>query len=446
MRFLFADSLDYVDPTYRFEEDRFGPEREAYWTDQFPHEALGYAPYDGMLVSRGIVGGQVVAGKYSDAQAQRFRRVGAREFLRFREDRYPNSWVFGDSGAFTYHTMEEPPYSTEDIVDFYGDGQFTHACSIDHIIFDFVDDDRAADLDADQLARNQKRFDVTLTNAEEFLSQSRRLGNRFTPIGVAQGWSPSSLARAAQELERMGYDYIAVGGMAPLRSPEIKKALTHIRRSITASTRLHVLGFAKAEQIHEFTGFGITSFDSSSPLIRAFKDARSNYYLPLEGGGLAYYSAIRVPQAIENNKLKSLAKEGVYQQENLQEREQAAMRALRFFDQGQIEVEEALDTVMAYAAPILIGRDEAHSERDQKRLDQTREQYARTLRDRPWRSCSCSICAAVGIEVVIFRASNRNKRRGIHNLHVYRGHLNRTLGTKIDVIEADIHCYSRPAE
>ena len=34
-------------------------------------------------------------------------------------------------------------------------------------------------------------------------------------------------------------------------------------------------------------------------------------------------------------------------------------------------------------------------------------------------SCSCAICSAIRIEVIIFRASKRNKRRGMHNLSVY---------------------------
>jgi hypothetical protein len=34
----------------------------------------------------------------------------------------------------------------------------------------------------------------------------------------------------------------------------------------------------------------------------------------------------------------------------------------------------------------------------------------------------------VGVEVIIFRASNRNKRRGFHNLGVYHKHLQKTVG------------------
>src|SRR3954453_8751957 len=105
MRFLYADSLDFVDPEYNFITDRSPAGREPYWDDLYPHEILGYAPYDGLLVSHAIV----TDGKYSLSQAMRFRLVGAREFLRFPEAKFPGSLVIGDSGAYSYHTEHVPP-------------------------------------------------------------------------------------------------------------------------------------------------------------------------------------------------------------------------------------------------------------------------------------------------------------------------------------------------
>ena len=69
MKFIYADSLDFVDPRYDFLTDRSPNGREAYWDDLYPHEILGYAPYDGLLVSHAIV----MNGKYSLSQAMRFR-------------------------------------------------------------------------------------------------------------------------------------------------------------------------------------------------------------------------------------------------------------------------------------------------------------------------------------------------------------------------------------
>ena len=44
MKFIYSDSLDFIDPGYDFLEDRPSPDREAYWTDRFPHEYLDHPP------------------------------------------------------------------------------------------------------------------------------------------------------------------------------------------------------------------------------------------------------------------------------------------------------------------------------------------------------------------------------------------------------------------
>jgi hypothetical protein len=204
----------------------------------------------------------------------------------------------------------------------------------------------------------------------------------------------------------------------PLKAPQIKACLAAIRDVIPAQTRIHILGFAKADEIDTFGSFNITSFDTTSPLIRAFKDAKSNYYLPSKAGKLDYYTAIRVPQALENPKLQRLAKRGSLNQERLVAMEKDALAVLRSYDRGEADLEETLDTVLAYATPAVMGTtiDELPGAKAVKDL---RDRYKRTLTDKPWKRCSCPICSALSIEVVIFRASNRNKRRGIHNLGVY---------------------------
>jgi len=45
--------------------------------------------------------------------------------------------------------------------------------------------------------------------------------------------------------------------------------------------------------------------------------------------------------------------------------------------------------------------------------------YKRTLQEKPWKECDCPICRSIGIEVVIFRGNNRNRRRGFHNTYVF---------------------------
>ena len=42
-----------------------------------------------------------------------------------------------------------------------------------------------------------------------------------------------------------------------------------------------------------------------------------------------------------------------------------------------------------------------------------------TLNARPWVDDDCAICREVGIETIIFRGNNRNRRRGFHNSYVF---------------------------
>ena len=50
----------------------------------------------------------------------------------------------------------------------------------------------------------------------------------------------------------MGYDYLAIGGMVPLRPEQIKSALGAVRDAIPKEVAVHILGFAKADHVHDF--------------------------------------------------------------------------------------------------------------------------------------------------------------------------------------------------
>ncbi len=421
MKFVFADSLDFVDPAYNFLADRNGIGRAVHRDDEFPHEFLEQVPYDGILVSRGIVGDALITGKYSEAQLMRFRREGARRFLRYPKERFPGSMMLGDCGAFTYRNMQEPPYRAGDTAEFYADGGFDHGCSPDHLIFDF--DEEETDRSVTDVPEDvRRRYEITLQNAAEFKDEARRLGSGFTPMGVVQGWSAKSMAQAAADLAAMGYDYLALGGTVPLRIGQLTRALAEIRDRVPTSTRLHVLGFGKIENLADIERYGVTSFDTTSPLVRAFKDARKNYWVRSETGDLSYYTAIRIPQAIENNRLKNKALEGRLNQEEILTLEDSALTAVRGVAAGDTPVDEALDAVMAYWTT-LNWDDEVSPSRHAASLARQRDIYERTLADRPWESCDCRVCREGGVEALIFRSSNRNKRRGMHNLHVFHRHL-----------------------
>lgn len=427
MKFLYSDTQDYVDPGYDFINDRSGARRERYWTDAYAHELMNPTPYDGLLVSMSAVrqanGVATSKVRYSTKEEQRMLRDGARKFLRFEGPKFEDLMLMGDCGAFAYVEHPKPAYSPAEVVEFYTEAGFTHGVSPDHIIFECdVCNPPAEAMPANVL----QRYEITLANAEEFFRLTRDAEHPFVPLGAVQGWSPASMGEAAWRLEQMGYRYLAIGGLVPLKGDAIKAVLHAIRQRISASTDIHLLGFAKAEQIQDFTSFGITSFDSTSPLIRAFKDQKSNYYMESPGGKLSYYTAIRIPQAIENPRLLQGIKRGIFGAEDMQRREQRALSTLRAYDQGSATASDTLDAVMDYHQFLLRGDNGDTAEQD-KSLAKTRVLIQRTIEEVPWKRCSCDICRAVGVEVIIFRSSNRNKRRGFHNLGIYHRHLKKTL-------------------
>ncbi len=460
MRFLYSDTQDYVDPGYDFAKDENAPGRRRYWDDRYAHELMTEIPYDGLLVSMSAIksapGVAASKGRYSMAEEQRLLRVGARKFLRFDGPRHRNLMLMGDCGAFAYADQERPAYSPEEVVEFYSDAGFTHGCHPDHIIFDFHADnpslaeaearrrgaspkqdslvlhdfEEEGDEDAPRAATRgasiRKRFDITLKNAEEFLYLTRSEGMPFEPIGVVQGWSPDSMARAARDLVKMGYRYLAVGGLVPLKTPDIAQVLTTIRESIPRETKLHLLGFAKADHIGEFKKHDITSFDSTSPLIRAFKDARRNYFLPGSNGKLEYFAAIRIPQAIENARLVQAIKRGQLDANELQRHEGRALQALRGFDHGEVSLADALEEIATYQHQLTLATEDDPA-LQAKAEEKNRQAIERTLQAAPWKRCGCSICKAIRVDVIIFRSANRNRRRGFHNLGVYRQHVHDTL-------------------
>jgi hypothetical protein len=431
MKFLYSDTQDYVDPGYDFLNDRYSPGRERYWTDVYAHEYMDPAPYDGLLVSMSAVrqATGVAASKvrYSTKEEQRFLRDGARRFLRYNGPRFDNAMLLGDCGAFAYVEHPVPAYAPTEVVDFYTEAGFTHGISPDHIIFDCDlsnPSERAVDPEI------WRRYAITLANAEVFLGLVKREGMPFEPLGPVQGWSPGSMAEAASQLERMGYKYLAIGGLVPLKVDAIKAVLTAIRERIRPETDIHLLGFAKADSIQEFTDFGITSFDSTSPLIRAFKDEKANYYSEGPDGRLEYYTAIRIPQATENARLMQGIKRGQFSTEDLLRREQRALVEVRAFDRGASSTEATLDAVMDYHQFLLRG-DGTSSVQQNKALDKMSALVQRTLENLPWKRCDCTVCRDIGVEVIIFRSSNRNKRRGMHNLGVYHRHLRKTIGEAV---------------
>lgn len=399
MKFFFADSQDLVDPSFDFQSEDRSPHRVRQRDDLYPHEVLRAPPYDGILVSKAIVDRQ---GRYTMGQRRRLLRSGVREFMRLdKEEETRNLETMGDCGAFAYVNEEIPPVSVDDVVDFYDSIGFDYGVSVDHIIVAF-----RADLDEGLPGIDgvppewRQRRDLTLELASEFLKvcQSQSVG--FHPIGVAQGWSPQSYADSVNSLLKMGYTYIGLGGLVPLKTVEILSILESLVPIRHPETKMHLFGVTRIDSLPDFVRLGASSFDSTSPLRRAFKDTKHNYYTVERN-----YMAVRVPQVGANPSLKRRIQAGEIDQGEALKLERQCLTCLSAYDAGKTSLKVTLEALMAYEELCTGGRERIQG-------------YEEVLRDQPWKQCNCGICNVIGIHVVMFRGAERNRRRGFHNLAI----------------------------
>src|SRR3954454_14613718 len=212
MRFYFPDSQDQIDPSFDFRTEERSPFRIRQRDDLYPHELLDPVPYTGMLVSKAMVDGvNGGAGRYSVQQRQRLYRVGIREFFRLDAAAGPRIDTMGDCRGFSYVRGAAPPYTVDEVIDYYEQCGFDAGLSVDHVVLGF---DLHPTL-SDELAAEEwrRRRQLTLDLATEFLERHRERGCAFEPVGVAQGWSPRSYAASVSSLQDLGYARVAIGGL-----------------------------------------------------------------------------------------------------------------------------------------------------------------------------------------------------------------------------------------
>jgi hypothetical protein len=325
-----------------------------------------------------------------------------------------------DCGAFTYVREKRPPYTADQVIQFYAECQFDFGLSVDHVIFEFK---TRWDVDKASVPPEiRERQAITLQLAMEFFDRHHKSRPKFSPVGVAQGWSPQSYAIAVKALQDMGYRYVALGGMVPLKTPEILASLEAIAGVRKPSTKLHLLGVTRTEAIPRFASYGVASFDSTSPLRQAFKDDRDNYYT-LDSA----YTAVRIPQVEGNPTLQKLVLSGVVDQGLARRLEKACLSAMRDFEAGKRKVDDVVGLLLEYEELARPHRSKSPVSKRRQTSD-NESAYREVLEAAPWRRCPCEVCRNLGHHVILFRGAERNRRRGFHNLYVFYRRLQRELG------------------
>jgi hypothetical protein len=400
IKFFLPDTNDLVDPYFNFSEDTYFPERRGPESDVYAHEIFDSPNFDGLLVTKSNIDAK---------REEKIKRAGGiHSYFRISK-KYP---IMGDCGAFQYIEEKEPLYTCQQICDYYSGLGFDFGISLDHVVVDFdLRYDEGASLFQMRPTEDMEfRYRITIDNAKKMKKICEAQSYKFKLIGCVQGWSPKSYLNGVKELISSGFRYIAIGGVAKAPNEVIVPILREIRETVLKNkVKLHVLGVARFNVLDEYKKSGVCSCDSSSSLFQAFKSQKDNYH-----GIEKSYTAVRIPAVMGNQspKVSKLLKQYnsasamEKKKKQLHRMEAAALKAVRDYANKQISLKRAMEELVKYEDQFV----------DEKKYYHLFEE---TLRDRPWEICPCPICKSIGVEVVILRGNDRNRRRGFHNTYVF---------------------------
>ena len=254
-------------------------------------------------------------------------------------------------------------------------------------------------------------MELTISNAADFIKMWRKRGKLFTPVGALQGATAAQYADNVRQYYEMGYRHMAIGGLVPLSDSdalEIVEQVSAAADNLPTRPWIHIFGIYRPRLQKRFRALNISSFDSASYFRKAWLQSDRNY-LTKNGD---WYSAIRVPMTSDGRTRRRLLESGA-DLDILEEQERNALQALIAYGNGNLGIDATLDAVLGYDK-WLIRRSDSGA---------MRAKYKRTLENKPWQDCGCSFCKELGIHMLIFRGSNRNRRRGAHNTAMLYGQI-----------------------
>ena len=408
--YFLPDWDDLLDPAFDFDEDSFsGTSR----TDrQDKHCCVLMLPNrmsDGMVVSLAQQGTQ--KGPLRHLKGTEFNSLAPpplRKHFGLSTDQY----LFGDCGAFSYVNGETPTITVDQAVALYESYGFDLGASVDHIPVAAVKNGgKRREL---SMKERQDRVDLTYKNAQQFIEAANKRKVGFIPVGTIQALRPEQYAQAVWDYYSFGYRHLAIGGLVPKGDADIAATVRSVMQAadqLPERPWVHLFGIYRPKLQILFRELKVDSFDSASYFRKAWLRSDQNYLAP----NGRWYAALRVPMTSDGRTRIRLQTMDI-DIEALRVMERKALKLLSQYDGDQVKVDEVLDAVLTYDSYLA-------------RSSDTRSMYAkyrRTLVDRPWQSCHCTFCKALGIHMLVFRGANRNKRRGAHNTLMLYGQNTRT--------------------
>ena len=398
MKYYLPNWEDRVDPGYNFFTDEHSeahtsnPKADSYVWEIFAKNEL---PLDGVLISRAAL----KAIKSSESAAL---ESGIHQFLRLPAE-VP---VIADCGAWTYVKKPSRAPDPVGILSYYDKLGVDYGVTVDHLVL--------AGLESEKKKRMQDTYDNAIRAHEVWKKEYK---DSFVLLASVQGWDENDYLKMFRNYLKRGLTHIAIGGLGKSLTPEVVSIIESIKEEIienrTRPDLIHFFGLGRLGLLPhyaELEDLGVeVSFDTASWLRRAWMGG--NYY-SVVNDRLSSYTGIRIPQiGTERTGLKKNRKiehEDVIL--SLQKLEKRAIDTLRNY--RNVSPDSIMETLRDLDAGLVRSGSFSYN-----LLTDFEPLYPRTLRERPWEACDCPICSSVGIDVVIFRGNNRNRRRGFHNIY-----------------------------
>ena len=397
--YFLPDWDDLLDPHFDFERDEFSEPTRKDRGDK--HCCILMKPKqmcDGILLS-------LAQQRTSKGPLRRLEgtEAGALSPLPLREQfgLTDDQWLFGDCGAFSYVNEDEPTISVDQAVALYELYDFNFGASVDHIPVQKINKNGETKVLSDE--ERKKRIKITHENAALFIQAFKDRKAQFNPVGTIQGINPEQYAESVHAYCDLGYRHLALGGLVPKRDSEIEsivRAVMIAANELEERPWIHLFGIFRPRLQNLFRELKIDSFDSATYFRKAWLRSNQNYL----GTNGKWYAALRVPMTSDGRTRKRLLAASA-DIDQLEQEERKVLSLLCRYARDEAPLNEVLDAVLSY---------DQHLARSNE-TQSMREQYRRTLEERPWEQCDCPFCQSLGIHILIFRGANRNRRRGAHN-------------------------------
>jgi len=348
------------------------------------------------------------------------------DYARTKGLHYPS---FADPGTFSHANKFKLPeylYKTDEMIDYYRDLQFDMAGSVDWPIIEKVrvqeETGKFRYVELDDKTKEMRRA-LTIELATDFKKCCDRRDLDFTPFGTIQGYDANSYRISMREVLKLGYKYIAIGGLPSYSEKQVVELLPIFTEEIKRAgyrPGIHLYGrFPSPRYVGFYLENCVTSFDNNSPFLAASRTA-CNYYHPefmFNDEQVPVYEcfSIRIP-AERGPLLHRLKRRDELLWATAMEKCGRAFR--KFVEVRKDPSDRTITTFLDSYDDMNEFLQEARMNKvNTNRLKKDRATAEAALRGRMWEVCDCESCKMIGAHVMLCRGQ-RIPHTFLHNSYV----------------------------